>query len=235
MITPALLVSAVGCSQPYAELYAPHLAEACQHHAINTPARLAAFLAQIGHESGSLRYVREIATGDAYEGRADLGNIHPGDGQRYRGRGLIQITGRANYARMTRLLAQFGAPNFETEPEALEQTKWACWSAAAFWAAAGCNTLADKGNFEPITRAINGGLNGLEDRKQRWERAKQALATCTPTAPEKAPSGPPVEPQAPSAAPKGTTMPPFLHAALPSLIEMIPKLGRLFAGGSEVA
>src|SRR5688500_5004575 len=82
-----------------AQLYAPHINEAMREFGISTPLRQAAFVAQVCHESGSLRYAREIADGSAYEGRADLGNIKPGDGPRFRGRGLLQITGRANYVR----------------------------------------------------------------------------------------------------------------------------------------
>lgn len=139
---------------------------------INTPTRQAAFLAQIGHESGSLRYVRELASGEAYEGRADLGNTQPGDGVRYKGRGLIQITGRANYAACGAALGV----DLIADPAQLEQPERAARSAGWFWLTHGCNELADAGNFQKLTRRINGGLNGLDDRLALWERAKGQLA-----------------------------------------------------------
>jgi putative chitinase len=138
--------------------------------------RVAAFTAQIGHESGQLVYVREIwgptAQQTKYEWRADLGNTVPGDGFKYRGRGLIQITGRANYAACGEALAL----DLITQPELLEQLQYACLSAAWFWATKGLNTLADAGKFETITRRINGGLNGQEDRLKLWQKATAVLA-----------------------------------------------------------
>lgn len=92
-------------------------------YAIDTPAREAAFLAQVAHESGELRYVREIASCRAYEGRKDLGNTHPGDGMKYKGRGLLQITGRANYWACS--LALFGDERLLAHPEMLESAKYA--------------------------------------------------------------------------------------------------------------
>lgn len=139
---------------------------------INTPARQAAFLAQIGHESGQFRYVRELASGQAYEGRADLGNTQPGDGQRYKGRGLIQITGRANYTACMMALDI----NCVLEPELLEQPTNACRSAGWFWKTRGLNELADEGRFVLITKRINGGLNGIEDRQALYAQAKQVFA-----------------------------------------------------------
>lgn len=138
---------------------------------INTPLRQAAFIAQLAHESGQFRYVRELASGAAYEGRKDLGNTKPGDGVRYRGRGLIQITGRANYASCGQAL---GA-NFIDQPELLEQPQYATKSACWFWKDRGLNELADAGEFEKITRRINGGLNGLADRKAFYFLARQVL------------------------------------------------------------
>ena len=234
MIDAQLLQTAVGCTPERADLFAPHLSAACRYYGIDTPERLAAFLAQIGHESGSLRYVREIADGSAYEGRRDLGNLVPGDGARYRGRGLIQLTGRDNYRQMRDLLDHLGPPDFLDFPAALEEPQWAAWSAAAWWHSRHLSDLADAGDFDAITRRINGGTNGAADRRQRWERAKAALATHVPPAPENTPSVLPDAAQAPS---KEQTMPipAIVAAVLPSLIEAIPKLGKVFGSGSEVA
>lgn len=142
-----------------------------QKYDINTPRRVAAFLAQLAHESGSLKYVREIASGEAYEGREDLGNVEPGDGKKFRGRGLLQCTGRANYEALSHAL------NFDfiKEPEALEKPGAAAMSAGWFWYLKDLNRLADIDAFEKITRIINGGLNGLEDRLKHWENCKKAL------------------------------------------------------------
>lgn len=158
-----------------AGVFVPALNRAMLRYQINTPSRQAAFLAQIGHESGQLRYVREIwgptPAQSRYEGRKDLGNTQPGDGRRFMGRGLIQITGRENYRRTG---AALGIPLLDS-PELLEQTEWAAASAAWWWANHGLNELADAGEFEQITRRINGGLNGLADRLALWEKAKAVL------------------------------------------------------------
>lgn len=136
---------------------------------INTPLRLAAFLAQIGHESGRMRYVEEIASGRAYEGRKSLGNTQKGDGARFKGRGLIQITGRANY---TELSNDVGV-DFVSQPMLLSLPEYAVMSACWFWQKRGLNELADEGRYRDITKAINGGYNGLEDREKLYERAKR--------------------------------------------------------------
>ena len=141
---------------------------------IDTPARQAAFLAQVAHESGSLRYVREIADGSAYEGRADLGNIEPGDGPRFKGRGLIQITGRANYRTCSKAL--YGDDETLLQhPELLEDVVPACRSAAWFWWSHGLNSFADVGDFREITQVINGGGNGYNERWTYYQRAKTVL------------------------------------------------------------
>lgn len=175
-ITPALLRAAVGCTAELADIYADHLADACALNDINTPVRLAAFLAQVGHESGSLKHTAELwGPTDAqrtYEGRKSLGNTQIGDGYYFRGRGLIQCTGRANMTQM----AEWLNLDLLRSPELLEQPRWAALSAATWWARHGCNQLADSGDFEALTKRINGGLNGLEDRQRRWARAKEALA-----------------------------------------------------------
>lgn len=159
------------CSLARANEFLPYLNAAMEEFAINTPQRQAAFLAQIAHESGSLRYVREIASGDAYEGRSDLGNMEAGDGRKFKGRGLIQITGRYNYVQAAKGL---GLPLLE-RPEILEQPEPACRSAAWWWHTHGLNVVADQGDFLRITRIINGGLNGYDDRLEHWERAKRVL------------------------------------------------------------
>lgn len=160
---------------PRAGVFVPALNRAMQRYRIDTPVRQAAYLAQIGHESAELRRTREIwgptPAQVRYEGRKDLGNTEPGDGKRFMGRGLIQITGRDNYRQAG---AALGLPLLN-EPELLEQVEWAAISAAWWWANRGLNELADAGQFEAITRRINGGVNGLEDRVRIWSRARVVL------------------------------------------------------------
>lgn len=149
---------------------------AMSKYGIVTVPRIAAFIAQIGHESGQLRHVREIwgptAQQAGYEGRADLGNTVKGDGSKYRGRGLIQVTGRANYAACGEALAL----DLINHPELLERPQHAAMSAAWFWKMKGLNDLAERGQFLTITRRINGGLNGIDDRLELWKKAQAVLA-----------------------------------------------------------
>ena len=135
---------------------------------------LAQFLAQVMHESGGLRYVREIwgptKAQKGYEGRADLGNVKPGDGKRFMGRDVLQITGRANYRALTAWVRKtFGkGPDFEANPELLESPEWL--GIAAIWyflTRKGLIDYARAGNIEMVTRRVNGGLNGYQDRL-RW-------------------------------------------------------------------
>ena len=240
-MTPQQLCDATGCIPERAQLFAAHLAEACRLYDIDTPARQAAFLAQIAHESGTLRWCREIwgptPAQSRYEGRADLGNTRPGDGRRYCGRGLIQTTGRANYQQARDKLRRMvdGVPDFEATPEELERPRWAALSAAEYWASHGCNALADAGDFERITRRINGGLNGHDDRKARWERAKAVLFRAAPVL---LPDPPPTEP-APQPAPPpehiAMPIPAILTALLPTLAGAIPDLVKLIRPDSEAA
>lgn len=161
--------------------FLPALNMAMSKFEIGQPKRIAAFLAQVGHESGELRYVRELGS-DEYLSKYDTGALAArlgntpeadGDGQKYRGRGLIQITGRRNYLSCSQAL--FGDDRLLREPTLLEQPQWAAESAAWFWQRNGLNELADKDQFTAITRRINGGLNGLEDRLRLWARAKAVL------------------------------------------------------------
>lgn len=149
--------------------FKPFLEKYCKEYEINTPLRLAAFIAQIAHESGDFKYTREIwgptKAQIGYEGRLDLGNTVPGDGKRYLGRGLIQITGRNNYVKLSKKLGV----DFVNNPELLEQPEYAVLSACSFWQDKSLNTLADAADFKTITRRINGGLNGYDDRLRRYK------------------------------------------------------------------
>ena len=159
---------------PYAyraEEFIIPLNDAMEDAQINTKLRQAAFLAQIGHESGQLKYVHEIASGAAYEGRTDLGNTEPGDGIRFKGRGLIQITGRDNYKRCGDALGY----DLIANPQFLESTVMACKSAAWFWRVHGLSILAEKGDIVGITRRINGGITGLADRTALYQKALEVL------------------------------------------------------------
>ncbi|MCF5025125.1 glycoside hydrolase family 19 protein [Pseudomonas lurida] len=159
-----------------AGVFVPVLNTAMSKYGIVNRLRIAAFIAQVGHESGQLRYVREIwgptAQQSGYEGRADLGNTVPGDGSKYRGRGLIQITGRANYVACGEALGL----DLVNQPTLLEQPQYATMSAAWFWSTRGLNTLADEGEFVRITRRINGGINGQADRQVLYDKALKVLA-----------------------------------------------------------
>lgn len=165
------------------------LNDALAEFEIDTPARQSAFLAQVAHESGCFRYLRELASGEAYEGNLHLGNTEPGDGPRFRGRGLIQITGRKNYS----LCGEALGLDLLATPELLEEPAAACRSAGWFWTVGAglnlsarakhygvpeyvnLNDLADQGDFEGITLAINGGLNGYQDRLAQLQRVQTAI------------------------------------------------------------
>lgn len=156
------------------ESWVEPLNKAMEEFDVSTSKRQAAFLAQVAHESAEFRYVRELADGSAYEGRGDLGNTEPGDGPKYRGRGLLQVTGRANYAACGDAL---GLPLMD-EPELLEQYEYAARSAGWFWKTHRLNEITDAGDepsFRKATKVINGGVNGYTERTMYWERAKAAL------------------------------------------------------------
>ena len=165
----------VGVRPSRAEQFVKPLALAMQEFGIATPARQAAFLAQVLHESGMLRYTAEIwgptPAQQRYEGRSDLGNTQTGDGYKYRGRGLLQTTGRTNY-RLTGAALWVDLINV---PEALERADLAARSAAWFWKSHGLNELADTGDFTKITRRINGGINGIRDRERLYAALKKEL------------------------------------------------------------
>lgn len=135
---------------------------------LDTPLRLTHFMAQLAHESGGFRYMEEIASGAAYEGRANLGNVQPGDGKRYKGRGPLQLTGRANYREYGRALGI----DFESHPEIVALPSVGLMVACRYWTEKKLNALADADHIEAITRRVNGGLNGLADRKGYLTKAK---------------------------------------------------------------
>lgn len=161
----------VNCPRARIERFVPHLNLACEEFEIDTLRRIRPFLAQIGHESGQLRYVKELASGEAYEGRSDLGNTSPGDGVRYKGRGLIQLTGKRNYALASLAL---DLPLLEN-PELLEEDGPACRVSGWFWYNSNLNSLADMGLFELITKRINGGMNGYADRYKLYQRTLEYI------------------------------------------------------------
>ncbi|MHC8342547.1 glycoside hydrolase family 19 protein [Pseudomonas sp. RT6P73] len=184
-LTSAQLQQIFPNARSQAGVFISALNSAMIHRNINTPKRIAAFLAQVGHESGQLQYVRELGS-NQYLSKYDTGTLAlrlgntpqaDGDGQKYRGRGLIQITGHNNYRQCS--LGLFGDERLLSLPELLEQPQWAAESAAWFWEQNGLNELADRDQFNSITRRINGGLNGLQDRLQLWARARAVL--CQPS------------------------------------------------------
>src|SRR5574343_248065 len=133
--------------------------------------RLQMFMAQIAHESDGFRTTKEYASGKEYEGRLDLGNYDYGDGVKYKGRGLIQLTGRGNYESFARILGN----DIDKFPEKVEEFPLALTVSCLFWKTHWLNDIADKGDFDKITRKINGGLNGQEQRLVYLDRAVDAF------------------------------------------------------------
>ncbi len=172
-VTYTALFKRLGAAQDRAEELALAAAVHFPAYGIaDTALRLAHFMAQVAHESGSFKYMEEIASGSAYEGRADLGNTQPGDGKLFKGRGPIQITGRNNYRTFGR---QLGI-DIERHPELAAVPSIGLHLACAYWGNRSLNALADKDLTEDITRRINGRLNGLADRKLRLTALKGLMA-----------------------------------------------------------
>src|SRR6266850_4754790 len=159
------------CGAEKRAAYLPCIQQAMEEFEITPYLRATAFLAQLAHESAELRYMEEIASGAAYEGRKDLGNTQPGDGKRYKGRGPIQLTGRANYAKYGQLLGL----DLVNDPTVAATKEVGFRIAGQFWKLNGLNQLADQQEFKAITKRINGGYNGLDDRIKYYERAKKIL------------------------------------------------------------
>lgn len=172
-MTPVQLQRILKCPMSRATKWADPLRKAMARYHITGPLQQAAFIAQIGHESGRLRYVKELwgptPAQVRYEGRKDLGNTEPGDGFKFRGRGLIQVTGRANYAKCGEALGL----DLLNDPKLLEVPDIAAMSAGWFWHANNCNSLVS--DFVALTKRINGGTNGLPDRLVLFASAREVL------------------------------------------------------------
>lgn len=146
---------------------------ACLHEfGITTKPRLRHFLSQTAHESGGGRFKKELASGADYEGRRDLGNTQPGDGPRFKGAGYIQLTGRANYQDFA---------NFIHDPDVMQGVdyvaeKYPFTSAGFWWKNNRMNELCDTNpSVLQVTKVVNGGTNGLEDRQMYYERCLHAI------------------------------------------------------------
>lgn len=175
-VLQAFLTAGVG--RGVAEREAPLAEQAMIASGIETQPRASMFLAQVLHESGGLNYFEEIASGAAYEGRADLGNTHPGDGVRYKGRGPIQLTGRRNYQVFGKLL---DLP-LEQDPQLACRHAIGWRVAATYWKVRGCSELADADQFIGVTKKINGGTNGLKARLHYYSLV--SAVDCCPCPPD---------------------------------------------------
>ena len=148
------------------------LAATLESYQIDSRLRIAHFLGQTCHESAGFRTTEEFASGDAYEGRADLGNTTPGDGRRYKGRGLLQLTGRANYRELGKTLGV----KLEDDPELAAEPVLSLKIACEYWKKKKINAACDRDDVVAVTRLVNGGTNGLDDRRGYTAKAKTAIA-----------------------------------------------------------
>jgi putative chitinase len=178
-IVPRVFGAAAQRQSQIIEAIASEFTPIVNEYEINTDLRLAHFLAQIVHESAGLQTTEEFASGAAYEGRVDLGNTVRGDGKRYKGRGVLQLTGRANYRRYGKILGLDleGQPHIAAEP--LVSLRIAC----VYWRDRNINPLCDADDLVAVTRKVNGGTNGLADRGRYLAKAKAVLARPAPPTP----------------------------------------------------
>lgn len=190
LITPEHLAAIAGKPTRLMPGLAEWLNATCPLYEIDTPQEYCHFLAQACHETDHFKTLREYASGRAYEGRADLGNTQAGDGVRFKGRGIFQTTGRANYLQLG--IKKGRRDLFINNPELLEQPEHAVWSACEFWRTRGLNdvanhadsdvlkkkyrrTIIDVSPVEYIGITINGGYNGMDERKKYYAIAQQVL------------------------------------------------------------
>lgn len=184
------LSAIAGLSTPLMPALAEWLNKTCPAYEIDTPREYAHFLAQACHETDHFKTLKEYASGNAYENRKDLGNTQKGDGVRFKGRGIFQTTGRANYQQLGVIKGKRDL--FIRNPELLEQPEYAVWSACEYWKTRNLNDIAnhadsdilkkkykgaiiDVSPVEFISITINGGYNGMEERKKFYARAKNVL------------------------------------------------------------
>lgn len=184
-ITTEQLMQILSIPKERAVKWLPHIINAMNLAEVNTPKRISCFISQVGHETARLRYSKEVWGPTKqqlrYEGTplaTRLGNTQVGDGKRYLGRGLLQVTGRYNYRKFSTNIKKYikDAPDFEKYPELLETPEWAALSAALYWIDNKLNTFADSGDFLGLTKAINGGTNGLIERQELFAKALSVLA-----------------------------------------------------------
>lgn len=187
-----VLARATGLSPARATEILPTMVDGLKQAQCTNVNRIAMFIAQTGHESANFQRTEEYASGAAYEGRVDLGNTQPGDGVRFKGRTWIQITGRHNYGKFSQCAHSKGlvpTPTyFVDRPVELQDLRWAGIGAAWYWTVArtDINALSDKGDIVAVTQRINGGQNGITDRRERYRRAinlGDQLLTLTATTP----------------------------------------------------
>lgn len=237
MITEALLRKIMPLAGERAAQFAAPLERARQRWVGDNPLHVAMWLAQIAHESAQLRYTRESASGAAYEGRRDLGNTEPGDGQRFRGRGLLQVTGRSNY----RAYMLASGVDALAEPALLEAPETAADSAGWVWVSHELAELSERTDpVLAVTRRLNGGTNGLSERRQFFAAAQRAVAALVPAPIEEsqpvwvAPEPPPADLYGPDG-PRGESMPipAVVGAVLPSIIGAIPDLIKIFGAKDQ--
>ncbi len=173
IMTGEQLIQIAGANAPSDRLrqLASSLNDVLNHYQINTPLRICHFIAQVAHESDCFNAMEEYASGADYEGRDDLGNTQPGDGVRFKGRGLMQLTGRSNYAEFSKAMNQ----DFIAQPQLVGQIPFAIWVAGWYWDTRKLNEDADRDDLEGVTLRVNGGYNGLEDRRNYLQKAKAVL------------------------------------------------------------
>ena len=197
LIAATHLAAIAGITTPLMPVLADWMNRTCPLYDIDTPQEYCHFLAQACHETDHFKTLREYASGRAYEGRADLGNTQAGDGVRFRGRGIFQTTGRSNYLQLG--IKKGRRDLFINAPELLEQAEYAVWSACEYWKTRGLNDAAnhsdsdtlkkkyrgdviDVSPVEFISITVNGGYNGMDDRKRAYVMAQRVLIAPQPVA-----------------------------------------------------